>query len=61
MSPGFYGGSGEVFGEEMNVALITPGDPAPDFELTDTHGNLVRLSSYRNKKIVVLSFLRGFF
>jgi peroxiredoxin len=45
----------------MNVALITPGDLAPDFELTDTHGNLVRLSSYRNKKIVVLSFLRGFF
>lgn len=45
----------------MKVALITPGDIAPDFELTDTYGNLVRLSSYKNEKIVVLSFLRGFF
>ncbi len=45
----------------MKVALTTPGDPAPDFELKDIHGNLVRLSSYRDKKPVVLSFLRGFF
>lgn len=45
----------------MKVALITPGDIAPDFELMDAYGNLVRLSSYQNEKIVVLSFLRGFF
>ena len=57
----FYGGNGKVFGEEMKVALITPGDMAPDFELMDAYGNLVRLSSYQNEKIVVLSFLRGFF
>lgn len=56
-----YGGSGKVFGEEMKVALTTPGDLAPDFELEDVQGNLIRLSSYRNKKTVVLSFLRGFF
>lgn len=56
-----YGRSGKVFGEKMKVALTTPGDLAPDFELEDTHGNLVHLSSYRNKKPVVLSFLRGFF
>lgn len=61
MSLLLYGGSGKVFGEKMKVALITPGDIAPDFELTDTYGNLVRLSSYKNEKIVVLSFLRGFF
>ena len=33
---------------------------APDFELTDTHGNLVRLSDYRGKNPVVLVLLRGF-
>lgn len=33
---------------------------APDFELTDTNGNVVRLTDYRGKKFVVLSFLRGF-
>lgn len=34
--------------------------PAPDFEGTDTKGNLVRLSDWRGKKIVVLVFNRGF-
>ena len=33
---------------------------APDFELKDTQGNLVRLSSYRNRKPVVLVLTRGF-
>jgi peroxiredoxin len=33
---------------------------APDFELTDTNGNKVRLADFRGKKFVVLSFLRGF-
>jgi len=33
---------------------------APDFELTDTYGETVRLSQFRGKKFVVLSFLRGF-
>ena len=35
-------------------------ESAPDFELTDTHGETVRLSQFRGKKFVVLSFLRGF-
>lgn len=39
--------------------LITPGDPAPDFELEDVQGHLIRLSGFRGKA-VVLSFLRGF-
>ena len=39
--------------------LITPGDPAPDFELEDVQGNLIRLSDFRGKPLV-LSFLRGF-
>ena len=32
------------------------GDRAPDFELTDTEGQKVRLSDYRGKKNVVLAF-----
>ncbi len=33
---------------------------APDFTLTDTNGKTVRLSDFRGKKFVVLTFLRGF-
>jgi peroxiredoxin len=39
--------------------LITPGEVAPDFGLNDTQGNLVQLSDFRGKP-VVLAFLRGF-
>jgi peroxiredoxin len=39
--------------------LITPGELAPDFELKDIRGQLVRLSDFRGSP-VVLSFLRGF-
>jgi peroxiredoxin len=39
--------------------LITPGELAPDFELKDIQGNIVRLSSFRGKP-VLLAFLRGF-
>ena len=34
--------------------------PAPDFNLTDTKGQTVRLSDFRNKQPLVLYFLRGF-
>ena len=44
----------------MKPELLTHGEPAPDFELTDVNGNLVRLSDSRGKKPVVLAFLRGF-
>lgn len=44
----------------MKPGLIASGEPAPDFELTDVNGAPVRLSAYRNQKIVVLTFLRGF-
>lgn len=36
------------------------GNKAAEFSLTDTNGNTVRLSDYRNKKHVVLVFNRGF-
>jgi cytochrome c biogenesis protein CcmG, thiol:disulfide interchange protein DsbE len=39
--------------------LITPGEPAPDFELDDVQGHRHRLSDFRGKP-VLLSFLRGF-
>jgi peroxiredoxin len=44
----------------MTPQILTPGEPAPDFELTDTHGNPIRLADFRGKKPVVLAFLRGF-
>ena len=39
--------------------LLQPGEPAPDFELPDTQGRLVRLSGLRGRP-VLLAFLRGF-
>ena len=44
----------------MKPFLIAPGELAPDFELADINGNLVRLSSFRGSKPVLLAFLRGF-
>jgi peroxiredoxin len=39
--------------------LLTPGEPAPEFEIQDLHGNPVRLADFRGRP-VVLAFLRGF-
>jgi len=44
----------------MSTLLLQNGEIAPDFTLTNLNGNPVQLSSYRNQKIVLLSFLRGF-
>jgi len=44
----------------MKPELLTPGEPAPEFELTDANGDLIRLSDFRGKAPVVLAFLRGF-
>lgn len=38
------------------MAAIHQGDEAPDFELSDSTGQPVRLSDYRGKKAVVLVF-----
>ncbi|REF37658.1 thioredoxin-dependent thiol peroxidase [Thermasporomyces composti] len=32
---------------------LSPGDPAPDFELSDADGTTVRLSDYRGRKVIV--------
>jgi peroxiredoxin len=39
---------------------IAVGQEAPDFELTDVQGRMIRLSDYRGKKHVILNFTRGF-
>ena len=44
----------------MKPGLITPGEPALDFELIDTQGNRVRLSDYYKDRVILLAFLRGF-
>ncbi len=44
----------------MKPYLITPGQLAPDFELKDINGHLVRLSNFRGNQPVLLAFLRGF-
>lgn len=38
---------------------IQVGAPAPDFELPDARGKIVKLSSFRSKKNVLLIFYRG--
>jgi peroxiredoxin Q/BCP len=38
------------------MPAIKNGTPAPDFELPDQHGNLVRLSQYRGRNAVVVYF-----
>ena len=52
-------------GEQANAATRPPaapqtqlkvGDRAPDFVLTDTEGQTVKLSDFRGKKNVVLAF-----
>jgi peroxiredoxin len=46
-------------GDKRMGKLITPGDLAPEFELKDVQGNIVRLSDFRGQPLV-LAFLRGF-
>lgn len=40
--------------------FISIGEEAPDFSLNSVAGESITLSQYRNKKNVVIVFLRGF-
>ncbi len=42
-----------------DIEIVEP-KPAPDFELADSEGHTVRLSTYKGNKHVVLVFNRGF-
>jgi peroxiredoxin len=44
----------------MSNIEIVESKPAPDFELSDSEGRKVKLSSYKGNKHVVLIFNRGF-
>lgn len=35
---------------------LEPGDPAPDFALTDQHGGTRRLSEFRGRKVLVFFY-----
>jgi peroxiredoxin Q/BCP len=37
----------------QTVATLRPGDPAPAFELPDQHGNTVRLSDFRGRRLLL--------
>ncbi len=39
--------------------VVKPGDRAPDFSLTDHHGNLIRASVLLSDGPLVVSFYRG--
>jgi len=41
------------YNETLNMISLKPGDKAPDFTTTDQDGNLVKLSSYKGKKVVL--------
>lgn len=43
-----------------DLERVKPGGEAPDFTLEDQDGRLVTLSSFRDKKTVVLVFYRGY-
>ena len=64
-TPANVSAAGSPGGEQAGAASRPPaapqtqlkvGDRAPDFELTDTEGQKVRLSDFRGKKNVVLAF-----
>ena len=55
-SPG-GGQAGAASGQpSAPVTHLKVGDPAPDFALTDTEGQTVRLSDFRGKKNVFIAF-----
>ncbi|RMG63496.1 MAG: hypothetical protein D6715_11195 [Calditrichaeota bacterium] len=43
------------------MAKIQPGQPAPEFQLTDWQGQAVTLSQFKGQRHVLLVLNRGFF
>ena len=46
---------GGAMGKNIEIGIT-----APDFTLVDINGNEIHLSGYEDKKIVLLSLIRGF-
>ena len=45
--------SGAVGAPTIDTVALEPGDPAPDFDLPDQHGESVSLASFRGRKVLV--------
>ena len=60
--PGFGGSlhSGIEISGGLMEKKIKIGLKAPDFTLSDTNGNQIHLSNYEEKKVILLSLIRGF-
>jgi len=43
-----------------DLERVNPGDSAPDFNLESIDKSLIKLSSFQNRKDVVLIFYRGY-
>ena len=59
-SEGFHFGGGLPLELREQMSRIALDTPAPDFELSDFHGNPFRLSDLRDRNRVLLVFNRGF-
>jgi len=53
------GGASSGFNAGNPLGKITPGKPAPKFELPDTKGNTIKLSDYKGKYVVLEWFNHG--
>ena len=51
----------QLFGKKLSTANVDVNHPAPDFSLPDEKKNIVKLSDFRNKRDVLLFFIRGDF
>ena len=38
------------------MAILTPGDPAPDFSASDQNGRTVRLADFKGRKLFVFFY-----
>jgi peroxiredoxin Q/BCP len=49
----FAGSVRELFRKKGDMKMLSPGDPAPDFDVRDHRGRRARLSDQRGRTIVL--------
>jgi thioredoxin-dependent peroxiredoxin len=54
--PGREGHDGARGGDDVDMVELKPGDPAPEFSLSDQHGEVVSLSDFRGRKLLLYFF-----